>query len=161
MKRILRTFFCNSVGVLAFLLFVWGALYQSALAQDATFSTTTLQIEGKLAATEMIVEIARSPAQLAQGLMYRNHLPENRGMLFDFGEEKKIYMWMKNTILPLDMIFLDRRGEVVGVKPKTTPFSEAIITIEPKARFVLEVNAGTSAKLGIEPGDRLNHTIFD
>jgi uncharacterized membrane protein (UPF0127 family) len=93
--------------------------------------------------------------------MYRKQLPENRGMLFDFGEEKKIYMWMKNTFIPLDMIFLNQKGVVVGIHPQATPFSEAIISIAVKSRFVLEVNAGVAAGLGLEVGDRINHAMFN
>ena len=92
--------------------------------------------------------------------MFRRYLPENRGMLFDFGVERPVTMWMKNTYLPLDMIFIGWTGKVVGLAENTEPLSEKIIPSGAPARGVLEVNAGTAARIGLKIGDSVRHPLF-
>ncbi|HUI22734.1 MAG TPA: DUF192 domain-containing protein [Methylocella sp.] len=106
------------------------------------------------------VEVMRSEAQRERGLMFRRYLPENRGMLFDFGVERPVTMWMKNTYLPLDMIFIGWTGKVVGLAENTEPLSEKIIPSGAPARGVLEVNAGTAARIGLKIGDSVRHPLF-
>jgi uncharacterized membrane protein (UPF0127 family) len=109
---------------------------------------------------EFSVEVMRTPAELEHGLMFRRFLPPERGMLFDFKTEKPVMMWMKNTYLPLDMVFIAKSGRVVGVAENTEPFSEKIIPSGGPAYGVLEVNAGTAAKIGLKPGDEVRHALF-
>lgn len=92
--------------------------------------------------------------------MFRRGMPADHGMLFDFATEQPVAFWMKNTPLPLDMIFIDAQGTVAGIAADTVPFSEAPIPSPVPVRAVLEVNAGTAARLGIAVGDRVRHPIF-
>jgi len=89
------------------------------------------------------------------GLMFQETLPENAGMVFDFGETVIATMWMRNTILPLDMIFFDENGRVVKIAENTKPFSLDIISSEKPARYVLEVNGGIAKKLDLNIGDQV------
>ncbi len=96
-----------------------------------------------------------------QGLQGRRKLAPNAGMLFDFQTPQIVSMWMKDTLLPLDMIFVAANGEVLNVAEKTVPHSLIPVGSAGEALAVLEVNAGTAARLGIRPGDRILHPIFD
>ena len=106
------------------------------------------------------VEIVSTPQDRAQGLQGRNQLDPDAGMLFDFGVALPVYMWMKNTFVALDMIFIAPDGRIVNIARGTTPESLAIVESAEPVRAVLEVPAGTAARLGIRPGDRVEHRIF-
>lgn len=106
------------------------------------------------------VELARTPEELAQGLQHRRSLPADAGMLFDFGPERIVTMWMKNTYIPLDMLFIDAEGIVAEIAERTTPLSLQTLDSRVPVRAVLEVNAGTVAALGIRKGNRVRHPIF-
>jgi uncharacterized membrane protein (UPF0127 family) len=106
------------------------------------------------------VEVMRTDQERARGLMYRRFLPAERGMLFDFKVEQPVAMWMKNTYLPLDMIFISRDGVVVNVAEDTEPLSERIIPSNAPAYAVLEVNAGVAKKIGLKAGDRIANPLF-
>ncbi|MXN67212.1 DUF192 domain-containing protein [Stappia sp. GBMRC 2046] len=101
------------------------------------------------------VEIANTPEARGQGLMFRKTLADDAGMLFDFGEERPVFFWMKNTYVPLDMIFADSAGVIVRIAKDTTPLSLAVVPSNAPTRFVLEVPSGTSDRLGIDEGDLL------
>lgn len=107
------------------------------------------------------VEVMRNDEELQQGLMFRKELPEGRGMLFDFRTERPVSMWMKNTLIPLDMIFIQANGRILRIAENTEVQSERIIPSGGPVRGVLEVIAGTAKKLGIKPGDRVAHPLFD
>jgi uncharacterized protein len=102
------------------------------------------------------VERAVTPAERARGLMFRRSMPGTEGMLFDYGEERPVSMWMKNTYIPLDMIFVGSDRRVKHVAERTTPLSERTISSPVPVRYVLEINAGASEALGIEPGQTLS-----
>jgi uncharacterized membrane protein (UPF0127 family) len=106
------------------------------------------------------IEVARTDEQRARGLMFRRFMPEDRGMLFDFKNEQPIMMWMRNTYIPLDMIFIARDGRVINVAENTEPLSERTIASAAPAFAVLEVNAGISRKIGLKAGDRISHPLF-
>jgi len=106
------------------------------------------------------VEMAVTPEEQAKGLMFRRELPEKQGMLFDFHREQPISFWMKNTYIPLDMIFIRADGRILRIAESTTPLSEAMVPSGGPVRAVLEVIGGTAKKLGIAPGDRVKHPIF-
>lgn len=101
------------------------------------------------------VEIADTPDAQSLGLMYRDRLDADRGMLFLFEHETEHPFWMKNTRISLDMIFIASDGRIVGVHPNATPYSLAPIGVGEPSRAVLEVNAGFAATHGIAPGDRV------
>ena len=100
------------------------------------------------------VEVARSAEQRSAGLMGRTSLPARHGMLFDFGTPIIATMWMKNTPLSLDMLFLDEHGKVVWIGERTTPESLALITAPVLVRYVLELQGGEARSLGLAVGDR-------
>ncbi len=105
------------------------------------------------------IELADSPEERAKGLMYRRAMPQDHGMLFDFHTETPIMMWMKNTYIPLDMIFVSRKGLVTRIASDTTPMSEAVID-GGEAYAVIELNAGVARKIGLKPGDAVRHPAF-
>ncbi|MFV0280943.1 MAG: DUF192 domain-containing protein [Rhodoblastus sp.] len=107
------------------------------------------------------VEVMRTPEQQAKGLMFRRYMPDDRGMLFTFGRNEPAYMWMKNTYIPLDMIFIDRKGAIVSIAADTEPFSERTIESGVPVWGVVELNAGAAAKIGLKVGDRAVHPFFD
>jgi uncharacterized membrane protein (UPF0127 family) len=119
-----------------------------------------LEIVTSTGTRSLQVELARTTKERARGLMNRRILPDGRGMLFDFKVEDTVFMWMKNTYIPLDMIFVSRNGYVVSIARDTTPMSEAVISSGKPAYAVIEVNAGVSDKLGIGVGDAVLHPIF-
>ena len=107
------------------------------------------------------VEVARTPEERGIGLMHRTELAPDRGMLFDFGTARPATMWMKNTLISLDMFFVESTGRIVTVAERTTPLSEKRIRSGQAVRFVLEMIAGSAQRLGIEPGDRLRHALIE
>ena len=106
------------------------------------------------------VEVATSDEERMKGLMFRKSLPEGAGMLFDFGKEQMVVMWMKNTYVSLDMIFIRADGTIARIAENTTPLSEAHINAGTPVKGVLEVVAGTARKYGIAPGDKVGHRFF-
>lgn len=107
------------------------------------------------------VELAKTDTEREKGLMYRNKLDENKGMLFIFGKEDIYSFWMKNTLIPLDMIWIDSNSKVVFISKNTKPCRSLICpTINPgvKAQYVLEINAGMAEKIGLEVGSVLSIT---
>ncbi len=106
------------------------------------------------------VEVMRTEEDRERGLMERRFLPADRGMLFEFDREQHVMMWMKNTYIPLDMIFLSRTGAVTHIAENAEPMSEAIISSNGPAFGVLEVNAGFARKIGLKDGDLVRHAIF-
>jgi uncharacterized membrane protein (UPF0127 family) len=105
------------------------------------------------------IELADTPAERAKGLMFRRAMPENQGMLFDFHDEVPVMMWMKNTYIPLDMVFVSRDGAVTSVAPNAVPMSEQTIS-GGVAYAVIELNAGVAEKIGLKAGDRVRHPAF-
>jgi uncharacterized membrane protein (UPF0127 family) len=93
--------------------------------------------------------------------MFRKELPEGQGMLFDFHREQQVGFWMKNTLIPLDMIFIAGDGRIVNIAHSAKPLSEDVLYSRGPVRAVLEVIGGTARKLGIEPGDRAANPIFN
>lgn len=120
----------------------------------------TLEIVTRSGVHVFTVEVAKTDQERATGLMYRRELPEGRGMLFDFSPEQQVSMWMKNTFIPLDMIFIRGDGRILRIAENTEPQSEKIISSGGLARGVLEVIGGTARKYGIAPGDRVAHPLF-
>jgi uncharacterized protein len=107
-----------------------------------------------------MVEVARDDAARAQGLMYRRSLDPDRGMLFDFKRVEPVSMWMQNTYVSLDMLFIRPDGTVARVATNTEPLSTRTISSGEPVLAVLEVVAGTAARLGVKPGDRVEHPLF-
>lgn len=148
-------------GLAAVFLVLLGFAAAAAAAEPVTFGVSRLEVVaegGKRHA--FAVELAVTPDQLSQGLMFRRDLAAGAGMLFDFGSPRQVSMWMKNTLIPLDMLFIDRTGRVVHVEQYAVPGS-----LEPRGPAepvlgVLELPAGTARRLGLKPGDRVIHAMF-
>jgi uncharacterized membrane protein (UPF0127 family) len=100
------------------------------------------------------IEVMTNDADRAKGLMFRRALPEKSGMLFLYDRPQAASMWMKNTFIPLDMVFIAEGGEVHRIEANTEPFSTAIISSEGDIVAVLELNAGAAARIGLKRGDR-------
>ena len=106
------------------------------------------------------VELADNDERRAYGLMFRKSMPADEGMIFDFKQDQPVAMWMRNTLIPLDMLFIDRTGRVVNIHQRAVPHDETSITSEGPVRGVLELNGGTASRLGLKPGDRVRHPMF-
>ena len=130
------------------------------LAPAFALDRNTVEIASKTGVHVFTVEIADTEPARERGLMYRKELPPGRGMLFDFHREQQVGFWMKNTLIPLDMIFIDGRGRIVSIAQNAKPMSEDVIMSGGQVRGVLEVIGGTARRLGIEPGDRVSNPIF-
>ncbi len=145
-------------GWLAAVLVVVGFAVASAPAGAASFQP--LEIVTKNGVQVFSVEIATTDEEKQTGLMYRKELADGKGMLFDFNPEQEVSMWMKNTYVSLDMIFIRADGRILRIAENTEPLSTKIISSKGPARAVLEVVAGTAQKYGIRPGDRVGHPLF-
>ena len=125
----------------------------------ATFQP--LEIATKSGVHVFSVEMATTEEEKTTGLMHRKELPDGKGMLFDFSPEQQVSMWMKNTYISLDMIFIRADGRILRIAENTQPLSTKIISSGGPAKGVLEVIAGTAQKYGIQPGDRVAHPLFN
>lgn len=131
-----------------------------ASGEDGEFATSRLVVTGDGGRHVFTVELAVSAAQLSQGLQNRRQLAPDAGMLFDFKVSRPVSFWMKNTYLPLDIMFIAADGGIVEIVRDATPLSLTKISPSGPARAVLEVNAGTAKRLGINIGDRVEHPVF-
>ena len=124
-----------------------------------TFTSSELTIVTAAGPRKFKVELALTEPQMEQGLMFRRSLAADAGMLFDFKSPVPVSMWMKNTLIPLDMVFVDG-GRVVDIHERAVPQSLDTITTRVPARYVIELNGGTVAHLGIKTGDRVTGPYF-
>jgi uncharacterized protein len=143
--------------LLACVLAVLGA---GARAELASYAKSPLTIDTAAGPQRFTVELALSPQQQQQGLMFRQSLAADAGMLFDFGDTRPAAFWMKNTFIPLDMLFIAADGHVADLHERAVPLSEATIESKVPVRAVLELNGGSVARLGIHRGDLVHHAIF-
>jgi hypothetical protein len=132
----------------------------SAEAQLQRFATSELTIVSATGPHRFTVEVAEAPEQMEQGLMFRRTMPPDAGMLFDYKTPTVATMWMRNTLIPLDMLFVDAQGRIVNIHERAVPQTLDVIAAEAPVRAVIELNGGTAARLGIAPGDRVQHPIF-
>jgi hypothetical protein len=150
-----------SVRPLFALLLLFAAAAPATFAQELQhFPTGELTIESASGAHKFTVEIATTPAQMEQGLMFRRNLAPDSGMLFVFKTPSRASMWMKNTFIPLDMLFIDPQGRIINIAERRVPESLDTTGAAAPARAVLELNGGTAARLGIRPGDRVLSPIL-
>jgi uncharacterized protein len=156
--------FCTALFWFAFAAIPLGpSAWHAVVAEDALGPRVNLEkldIMTSSGTYAFFVEVMRSEPERERGLMFRRFLPQDRGMLFDFKTERVVVMWMKNTYLPLDMIFIAPTGKVVAVAENAVPLSEKIISSGVPAFAVLEVNAGTVARIGLRIGDTVRHPVF-
>lgn len=132
-------------------------LAQLAFAQLAV---TPLTVKTDDASHSFTVEIADTPDAIREGLMFRESLAPDAGMLFDFGEVRPASMWMKNTLISLDMLFMNENGQVIAIARNAVPGSQRSLGPGVPVRAVLEIPGGRAKQLGITPGDTVEHPIF-
>ena len=138
------------------------ALARAAAAEDPlAFSRGPLTIELSGERFHFEVELAETPAERAHGLMFRESLADDHGMLFDFGRPQEVAMWMRNTFIPLDILFIRANGRISRIVRDAQPLSDRVMESGEPVRGVLELRGGLTAELGIEPGDRIIHPMFD
>jgi uncharacterized membrane protein (UPF0127 family) len=124
------------------------------VSSKATASESQLSIANKLS---LNIKIADNDSARMKGLMFVKNLPENEGMLFIMEDEAQVNMWMKNTYIPLDMIFVNSNKEIVSMAENTKPLSTEIISSKNKVKYVLEINGGLAKKSGLKIGDKINY----
>jgi uncharacterized membrane protein (UPF0127 family) len=124
---------------------------------EVLFERSTVTIETQQGSKTLAVEVADTDPKRAQGLMFRRSLPANQGMLFLFDTNDIISMWMKNTYISLDMVFIGADWRIVSIAEKTEPFSLDIVSSAAPAMRVIEIAAGQAAVLGLKPGDRVRY----
>jgi len=122
---------------------------------------STLIIETAQGPVEFIVEFADEPNEIQMGMMFRQSIGKNEGMLFDIGHTRVAFFWMRNTLISLDIIFVDGQGRIINVAANATPLSEETLYSEQPARGVLEIRGGRSAELGIASGSIVRHSLFE
>lgn len=126
----------------------------------ATFERSTLKIHSGGKVHDFRIEVASNARQHAQGLMFRRRLAKDAGMLFVYRRAEVVNMWMRNTFIPLDMLFIGTDGRIVSIAERTVPMSEKIVSSGEPAIGVLEVNAGTASRLKLKAGDRIESPAF-
>ena len=136
------------------------ALVAALGAALADLPRSTLVLHTASGTHPFTVELAATPEERGTGLMFRTEMADDAGMLFDFGRVGEVAMWMKNTYLPLDMVFIRADGTVHRIEADTVPESLRVIASAGPVLSVLELNAGTAARIGLRPGDRVEHPLF-
>ncbi|MGY9001014.1 MAG: DUF192 domain-containing protein [Rhodospirillales bacterium] len=153
-RKISRRVFLSLLGLAAFSI----SAFSQGLVKFKKSKVLINSVKGK---HQFEVEMAITDQQHAQGLMYRRSMAANAGMLFDYGTPQRIRMWMRNTFIPLDMLFIDGNGKIINIAERTVPRSETVIGSKEYVRAVLELNGGTVSRLAIKPGDLVYHPIFE
>ena len=158
----LQTRFVDTArAALTLVLLTLASMTPGRAAGDTTVSSTEpLTIVTRSGEQRFDVEVMRNDAARGRGLMYRRSMADHHGMLFDFESPQPVNMWMKNTYLSLDMVFIRSDGTIARIASDTEPLSTKIIPSNEPVLAVLELNGGTSAKLGIQPGDAVRHALF-
>jgi uncharacterized membrane protein (UPF0127 family) len=142
----------SRVAALAALLMV-----AATVAARAACSDDTLWVRGDFGEVRFSVSLAQTPQERAQGLMFVEDMPRFTGMLFIWDRPAPRSFWMRNTLIPLDILFADARGVVVSIAADAQPLDETSLLSGAPAQFVLEINGGMAAELGIEPGAEFRH----
>ncbi|OYU40158.1 MAG: hypothetical protein CFE33_06250 [Pseudorhodobacter sp. PARRP1] len=128
---------------------------------DAACAPDTVELRGPAGVQRFSVQIADSEAERSKGLMFVEKMPASAGMLFVYDQPKHAYFWMKNTLLPLDMVFADATGLVTAVHSNAVPMDETPIDGGPDVAVVLEINAGLAKRMGIAPGAVMRSGAID
>ena len=142
--------------------FLWLAGASAALPENAQISKLeTIAVAGADSVTMFTAEIADTEELRTRGLMFRHFLPEDKAMLFDYQQPRPVAMWMKNTNISLDMLFIREDGTIAAIAQDTVPRSLDTISVQEPVRGVLELAAGTVKKLGLRVNDKVYHRIFN
>jgi uncharacterized protein len=147
------------ISLLVFLGWLTGAAAATTAAQEPA-KIEPMSIVTKSSATLFTTEIADTDELRERGLMFRHRMPEDQAMLFDFEKPRPASMWMRNTYIPLDMLFVRADGSIAAIAENTEPFSEQVISVQEPVLGVVELAAGTAKRLGIKRDDKVYHRIF-
>ncbi|MCV2892172.1 DUF192 domain-containing protein [Lentibacter sp. XHP0401] len=120
-----------------------------------------VKLRGSWGQARFTVELADDASERAQGLMHRESLPRSAGMLFAYETPSEVSFWMRNTLIPLDLLFVDETGQVNHIHSEAQPLDETLIPSNGKALAVLEINGGLAAQYGITVGSEMQHQVFD
>jgi len=126
----------------------------------AACSEGAVTVSGDFGTVRFAVDVADSPQERNQGLMFVEEMATLEGMLFVYETPRRATFWMKNTLIPLDMLFADPTGRITRIHAEAVPLDETTIDGGPGVQYVLEINGGLAARLGIEPGDVMQHPAF-
>jgi uncharacterized membrane protein (UPF0127 family) len=146
-------------GLLAAVIFL--AIAVTAAEAPPALDEGALIIEASGGRFEFQVELAKTPTERARGLMFRESLADDHGMLFDFERPQPVAMWMRNTLIPLDILFIRGDGRISRIARDAQPLSDRVLESGEPVRAVLELRGGLTAERDIEPGDRIIHPLFD
>jgi uncharacterized protein len=144
-----------------FSLLISGCAHSQDAAQQLPLDPQALEIATSAGIKTYLVEIADDSSERGIGLMNRKSMPDGQGMLFDFQTTRLVQMWMKNTFVPLDILFIGENGRVESIAENTVPQSLDIIGSRDEVLFALELAAGTAKRDGIKPGDQVRHRVVD
>jgi uncharacterized membrane protein (UPF0127 family) len=150
----------NRRALIAALLLAAQAEFARAQLRAPSFERSFLVIESGANKHRFDIELADTDERRAYGLMHRDRMAPDAGMLFDFKTDQPVAMWMRNTRIPLDMLFIAANGRVVNIRERAVPHDETSIYSDGPVRSVLELNGGTVTRLGIKPGDVVRHRMF-
>ncbi len=157
-QRLLPMTFAAALVLAAVFSLAVGRLW--AAGETVVFATSKAAVVTAKGRFDFNVEMAMNPTQHSRGLQGRTYMAPSAGMLFDFGPPQPVTMWMKDTPISLDMLFIDAAGVIVNIAEATTPFSLNTIPSREPVRAVMELNAGTARRIGAKPGDRVLHEMF-
>lgn len=138
----------------------WSPIAANGQAMVLPADPAPLVIDTQAGERSFTIEIADDPGERQRGLMFRESMADDHGMLFVFEAQREVAFWMKDTPMPLDLIFISQDGTVKAIK-KGEPFSEAAISADEPVRFVLELKAGTAAASEIDVGDKVRHKAIN
>ena len=142
--------------------FLWLTFQSHAFSENAQISKLEpITVASEESVTMFTAEIADTEELRERGLMFRHLLPQDKAMLFDFGRPRPVAMWMKNTNISLDMLFIRADGTIAAIAENTVPQSLDTISVQEPVRGVLEVAAGTVKRLGLHTNDKVYHRIFN
>lgn len=141
-------------------MFLFAMLPQASAQPQPTLPQSDLVIRTEKGPQKFRIELADNDATRARGMMFRTSMAPDAGMLFDFKQEQMASFWMRNTLIPLDMLFIKADGTILNIHQRAIPRDETGINSTGPVRAVLELNGGTASRLGIKAGDRVEHGIF-
>ncbi len=144
-----------------FVLMMIAALLAGPSPSKADMRHETLTLVTASGPKAIDIEVADTPAEQMKGLMFRKSLADTSGMLFPYSPPRELTMWMKNTYIPLDMVFIRPDGVVHRIEENTEPFSEAVINSRGDMAAVLELAGGAAQRLGLKAGDRVDYPLFN
>ena len=135
-------------------------LLGAAGAAQATCAEDIVSVRGDFGSVQFTVDVADSIPERSRGLMHVDRMAATKGMLFVYDEPQSVSFWMRNTLIPLDMVFVSEAGTIENIHENAVPLDETPIFGGDDIRYVLEINGGMAARLGLNVGDQMQHTSF-